>query len=70
MVVVDEAHHTFAPTYQETLKFIQKCRKNTKILGVTAAPVRANEKDSASLLKLYGNEIIYSKIYTSYRRFT
>lgn len=60
MVVVDEAHHTFAPTYQETLKFIQKCRKNTKILGVTATPVRANEKDSASLLKLYGNEIIYS----------
>ena len=42
MIVVDEAHHTFAPTYQDVIKFIGKCRKNTKLLGLTATPVRAN----------------------------
>ena len=60
MVIVDEAHHTFAPTYIETLKFIQKYRKKTKVLGITATPVRANEDDSIALLNLYGNKIIYS----------
>lgn len=60
VVVVDEAHHTFAPTYQETIRFIQKCRKDTKLLGLTATPVRANDEDSKSLLKLYDNKIVYS----------
>lgn len=55
-----EAHHTFAPTYQETIKFIKKCRKNVKLLGLTATPTRANEDDSKALLKLFGNNIIYS----------
>jgi superfamily II DNA or RNA helicase len=60
MLVVDEAHHTFAPTYQETIKFVRKCRKNVKLLGLTATPVRANDEDSAGLLKLFGNNIVYS----------
>lgn len=60
MIVVDEAHHTFAPTYQETIKFIRKCRKNVKLLGLTATPVRANDEDNAALLKLFGNNIVYS----------
>ena len=61
MIVVDEAHHTFAPTYQETIKFIKKCRKDVKLLGLTATPVRANEEDSQKLLNLYDNNIIYSE---------
>lgn len=60
MLVVDEAHHTFAPTYRETIKFVKKCRKNVKLLGLTATPIRANEQDSVGLLKLFGNNIIYS----------
>lgn len=60
IIVVDEAHHTFAPTYQETIKFIRKCRKNVKLLGLTATPVRANDEDSAALLKLFGNNVVYS----------
>lgn len=60
MIVVDEAHHAFAPTYQETIKFIKKCRKNVKLLGLTATPIRANEDDSNVLLKLFGNNIIYN----------
>lgn len=60
MIVVDEAHHTFAPTYRETIKFIQRRRKNTKLLGLSATPVRANENDSLELLKLFDNKIVYS----------
>lgn len=60
MIVVDEAHHTFAPTYQAVIDFVRKHRKNTKLFGLTATPIRANEKDSQSLLKIYDNKIIYS----------
>lgn len=60
MLVVDEAHHTVAPTYRETIKFIRKCRKNVKLLGLTATPVRANEKDSETLLKIFGHSIVYT----------
>ena len=59
MVVVDEAHHTFAPTYQDVIKFIKKSRKNSKFLGLTATPVRAKEKDSVKLLELYDKNIVF-----------
>lgn len=58
MIVVDEAHHTFAPTYQDTIGFIKKCRQNVKLLGLTATPIRANEKDSLNLRKIFDNNIV------------
>lgn len=60
VIVVDEAHHTLAPTYRDVISFVTKARKNTKLLGLTATPVRANEKDSMALLKLYDNTVVYS----------
>lgn len=60
MIVVDEAHHTFAPTYQDTIKFIKKTKKNVKLLGLTATPIRANEQDSSKLLKIFDDNIICS----------
>lgn len=60
MIVVDEAHHTLAPTYQNTIKLIQKYRKDVKLLGITATPVRANDSDSKKLLEIYGNNIVYN----------
>lgn len=59
IVVIDECHHAFAPTYQNTIKFIKKCRSNTKLLGLTATPVRANDKDTARLLTIFDNNRIY-----------
>lgn len=58
MIVVDEAHHTLAPTYRDTIKFIKKCRRNTKLLGLTATPIRANDKDSSKLREIFDNNII------------
>lgn len=59
MVVVDECHHTLAPSYRETIETIKKCRKDTKLLGITATPVRANDSDSAKLMEIFGNNVIY-----------
>lgn len=59
MVVVDECHHTLAPSYQETIRFIKKYRKDMKLLGITATPIRANDEDSESLMKLFGNNVVY-----------
>ena len=60
MLVVDECHHTFAPSYQEVIKFIENRRPEMKLLGITATPVRANDDDSAALMNLYGNNIVYT----------
>ena len=59
MIVVDECHHTLAPTYQDTIRFIKKCRKNAKLLGITATPVRANDKGTKKLLELFDNNRVY-----------
>lgn len=40
LIVVDEAHHAIAPSYQKILK-----RFNSKVLGVTATPDRADNKE-------------------------
>ncbi len=59
MVVVDEAHRTFAPSYRKVIGYIRKHRKDVKLLGITATPIRANDEDSKTLLALYDNTIIY-----------
>lgn len=59
MVVIDECHHSVAKTYQETINFIRKCRKNVKLLGLTATPVRASDTGTAKLLNIFDNNIIY-----------
>ena len=61
IIVVDEAHHTLAPSYQNTIKAIRKARPNAKLLGMTATPVRMTEAGSIALHDLYDNTIIYEK---------
>lgn len=60
MIVVDEAHHTLAPSYRRIIREIRKCRPNTKLLGLTATPVRLTENATMSLMKLFDNKIVYS----------
>jgi superfamily II DNA or RNA helicase len=42
IVVVDEAHHTVAKTYLDTIRFIQERNGNAKLLGLTATPIRGS----------------------------
>lgn len=62
MVVVDEAHHTYAPSYQRILKRVRALRPASKLLGLTATPVRTKEdsKETYALRKLFDNNIIFS----------
>ncbi len=60
MIVVDEAHHTYAPTYQDVIHFVQKCRSDCKLLGLTATPIRVNDNASKGLMKLYEDKVVYS----------
>lgn len=59
MVVIDECHHTEAKSYRNTLKFIKECRSKVKLLGLTATPIRSNDRETAHLLKIFDNTKIY-----------
>lgn len=59
IIVVDEAHHTVAPSYRKTIDFVRKLRPETKLLGLTATPVRGNDYESKRLLQIYENHIVY-----------
>jgi len=60
IIVVDEAHHTVARSYDNTIKYIRKLRKNTKLLGLTATPIRGMESENKYLMNLYDSKIVYS----------
>lgn len=60
LIIVDEMHHSAAVSYTTIIKEIRKNCKQTKLLGLTATPVRANDYDTARLLKLFDNNIVYS----------
>lgn len=59
VIVVDESHHTVAGSYTKTIDYIKKVRKNVKLLGLTATPIRGTENSSKFLLKYYDDKIIY-----------
>ena len=61
IIVVDEAHHSIAPSYRKIIDCIRKSKnRKTKLLGLTATPVRMNEHGTAELTNLFGNRIIYN----------
>lgn len=51
-IIIDEAHHAAASTYQKVLKYF----KPKFLLGLTATPFRTDEKE---ILPSFGNNIIY-----------
>lgn len=60
IIVVDEAHHTLAPTYRQTIKAVRAICPSAKLLGLTATPVRMSEEGTNQLMSLFEGEIIYS----------
>lgn len=60
MIVVDEAHHALAPSYRRIIKAIRTERPDAKLLGLTATPVRATEKATGQLMKIFENKIVFS----------
>lgn len=61
IVVIDEAHHSIAPSYQKIVDAVMKKRPDAKLLGLTATPVRMTESGSSELMKMFSNTIIYTQ---------
>ena len=66
VVVVDEAHHSFAPSYPKVLRSmgISRRPKNTKqapLIGLTATPFRTSDAETAGLSKSYGDRILWPR---------
>lgn len=60
IVVIDEAHHAVARSYQRVVDFIRRKRRKMKLLGLTATPIRSTDRGSKRLLDLFNENIIYS----------
>ncbi len=60
MIVVDEAHHTLAPSYRRIIKAVREKRPDAKLLGLTATPVRLTQKATGQLMKIFDDKIVYS----------
>lgn len=63
-LVIDEAHHAVARTYQSIIQYIKdEASKNSthvKIIGLTATPYRTNDAEKVVLGKIFPDDIIYS----------
>lgn len=57
-VVVDEAHHSPAKSYQDLLHELSS-RKTFRVLGLTATPTRTLADERPVLAQLFGNRILY-----------
>ncbi len=65
MIVVDEAHHTLAPSYRRIINLINQKNPEAKLLGLTATPVRLTDNATKQLMKLFDNKVVYSKSMSS-----
>lgn len=61
IIVVDEAHHTVAPSYRRIVNEIRKKTPDALLLGLTATPVRFNDYSTAELYRLFEGNFIYTK---------
>ena len=57
LIIVDEAHHSPAPTWKRILDQLHK--DSEYLLGITATPFRMDDK---SVLEPYGDNILYSML--------
>lgn len=56
LIVTDEAHNVLAPTHKRTLDRL--IRKRTRVMGLTATPVRGGDIESAKLIEFFRDEIL------------
>lgn len=52
-MVVDEAHHSTAKTYQKVIQYVAERIPNMKLIGLTATPFRTSESEQMLLARLY-----------------
>ena len=52
-LVIDEAHHSTAKTYRKIIDHVKTKVKNTKVIGLTATPLRTAANEQGLLAKLF-----------------
>ncbi|MVO69985.1 tetratricopeptide repeat protein [Paeniclostridium sordellii] len=60
-LIIDEAHHAVAKSYRNIINILEStCKKDLKIIGLTATPMRTDEKEKGLLGKIFSDNICYS----------
>ncbi|MBC8630134.1 DEAD/DEAH box helicase family protein [[Eubacterium] tenue] len=60
-LVIDEAHHAVAKSYRNIISLLENtCKKDLKIIGLTATPMRTDEKEKGLLGRIFSDNICYS----------
>ncbi|KAF1084008.1 type I restriction enzyme EcoKI subunit R [Sporotomaculum syntrophicum] len=58
-LVIDEAHHATAKSYQKIINYVKSKKLNIKILGLTATPFRTSEQEKGLLKQVFSDDILY-----------
>jgi DNA repair protein RadD len=61
LIIIDEAHYTLADTYSDIV-FTLKQTNNSKLLGLTATPLRSDDELFLNIINAYGHHINISKV--------
>ena len=56
LIVTDEAHNVLAPTHKRTLDSL--IQKKTRVMGLTATPVRGSDIENMKLIEFFRDEIL------------
>lgn len=61
-LIVDEAHHSTAKTYQRVIDYVREKVPSVKLIGLTATPFRTAEDEQGLLAKIYSDGIRDGKV--------
>lgn len=56
-MVIDEAHHSTAKSYRKIIEYVKSKIKNTKIIGLTATPIRTIKEEEGLLTNIFNDHI-------------
>ena len=59
IIVVDECHHTSAPSYRRIVDEIRKKRPAARLIGLTATPIRFTDLATQDLYHMFEDNFIY-----------
>jgi superfamily II DNA or RNA helicase len=64
-LVIDEAHHVVAPTYQKVVEWTKENNSSLRILGMTATPMRADNKALGEVFSNVADQITIEELVAS-----
>lgn len=58
-LIIDEAHHAVAKSYQKIIHYVKEHAKSVKLLGLTATPFRTSDAERGALKQIFTDDIVY-----------